>query len=253
MNWTYYRIEVRRLFRDKAGVFYTTVLPAFLYLVFGADPSYGDESVGSGNVSMLIMISMAAYGAATATTGVGGSTALEQLQGWGRQLGLTPMPDRGYIVVKAASALTMTAMPIALIYTIGAFTGARGPLWVWIAAAVITLIGAMTFALYGIDFGLALRSESAIQVAGGSLVVLGFLGNIFVPLSGAMLVVARFTPLYGYATLAKWPLTEGGEMDGAGGDIIDVPLWQPVTNVVFWTAMLAAASIWLVPRGRVRR
>ncbi len=253
MNWTYYRLEVRRLFRDKAGVFFTAVLPAFLYIVFGPAPDYGDEPLGSGNVSMMIMISMAAYGAVTATTGVGGSSALERLQGWGRQLGLTPLPDHSYIAVKAAAALTMAAVPVALIYGIGAVVGAEAPIGVWLVAAAVTLIGAMTFALYGVDIGLALRSESALQAAGGSLVVLAFLGNIFTPLSGAMLTFARFTPLYGYVALARWPLTNGEEMDGPGGALIEVPLWQPVANVVVWTAVLAVAALWLVPRSRTRQ
>ncbi len=253
MNWTYYRLEMRRLFRDRAGVFFIAVLPAFLYIVFGPTPSYADEPIGRGNVAMLIMIAMAAYGAVTATTGVGGATSLERVQGWSRQLGLTPMTDGSYVGVKAAAALTMATVPVALIYVIGVISGAEAPLWVWLSAAVITVIGAMTFALYGIDFGLALKSESALQAVGGSLVVLGFLGNIFVPLSGTMLTIARFTPLYGYVTLARWPLTGGLELSGQGGDTVQVEMWQPILNVIVWTGLLAAIAIWLVPRSRARQ
>ena len=39
--------------------------------------------------------------------------------------------------------------------------------------------------------------------------ILAFLGNIFFPLSGVMLTIAKFTPLYGYVALARYPLTEG--------------------------------------------
>ena len=46
------------------------------------------------------------------------------------------------------------------------------------------LVGAVVFALYGLCFGLLFRSETAVSAAGGSVVVLGFLGNIFFPLSG---------------------------------------------------------------------
>jgi len=33
-------------------------------------------------------------------------------------------------------------------------------------------------------------------------VLLAFLGNLFVPLSGAILDITRFTPVYGYSDLA---------------------------------------------------
>ena len=85
---TYARLDLRRQLRDRIGMFFIVGLPTFMYLVFGLG---SDEPVGSGNVAMYVMISMAAYGAVTATTGVAGSAAMEQVMGWGRQLGLTPM------------------------------------------------------------------------------------------------------------------------------------------------------------------
>ena len=41
------------------------------------------------------------------------------------------------------------------------------------------------------------------------IVVLAFLGNVFTPMSGFMLDLGRFTPLYGYVALARFPLTDG--------------------------------------------
>ena len=38
---------------------------------------------------------------------------------------------------------------------------------------------------------------------------MAFLGNVFTPMSGFMLDLGRFTPLYGYAALARFPLTDG--------------------------------------------
>ncbi|MEM9562099.1 MAG: ABC transporter permease [Actinomycetota bacterium] len=253
MNLTYYRLELRRLRRDYVTMFFTAGLPAFLYVIFGASPDYGDDPVRDGNVAMWIMIAMAGYGAVTATTGIGGMAAVERMQGWGRQLGLTPLSDGGYVRIKAATAITIAAIPIALVYTIGAFTGAEAPLSVWIISAAILLVGATTFALYGLSFGLAFRSEAAVSAASGSLVVLSFLGNIFIPVSGWQLTLAKFTPLYGYVSLARRALTGGATIDTDTGDLIDVPLWQPLTNVVVWTAILAVAAVILVGRGRARQ
>ena len=114
---TYARLDLRRQLRDRIGMFFVVGLPTFMYLVFGLG---SDEAVGSGNVAMYVMISMAAYGAVTATTSVAGSAAIEQVMGWGRQLGLTPMRPLAFVAAKAAVAMTVAAMPVALIFTIGA-------------------------------------------------------------------------------------------------------------------------------------
>lgn len=252
MNLTYYRLELRRLRRDYVTLFFTAGLPAFMYVIFGASPDYGDEPVRDGNVAMWVMIAMAGYGAVTATTGLGGSVAVERMQGWSRQLGLTPLTDKGYVTVKAAVSVTVAALPIAFVYAIGALTGASAPASVWLVSAAVLIGGATLFALYGLSFGLAFRSEAAVSAAGGSLVILSFLGNIFVPLSGWQLAVAKFTPLYGYVSLARRALTGGNTIDG-DGELIPVPLWQPVTNVVVWTAVLGVVATLLVSRGRARQ
>ncbi|MEM7275948.1 MAG: ABC transporter permease, partial [Actinomycetota bacterium] len=185
--------------------------------------------------------------------GIGGTAAIERMQGWGRQLGLTPLSDVGYVKVKSATALTIAAVPILLVYAIGAATGASAPLSVWLISAAVLLVGAVTFALYGLGFGLAFRSEAAVSGAAGSLVVLSFLGNIFIPLAGWQLTLAKFTPLYGYVSLARRALTGGATIDPDSGDLIDIPLWQPLTNVLVWTAVLAIATVFLVGRGRARQ
>ena len=252
MNTTYYRLELRRLRRDYVTLFFTAGLPAFMYVIFGASADYGDDPVRDGNVAMWVMIAMAGYGAVTATTGLGGMAAVERMQGWSRQLGLTPLTDSGYVWLKAAVSLTVAVVPISLVYTIGALTGASAPPSVWIVSAAVLIVGAGMFALYGLCFGLAFRSEAAVSAAGGSLVILSFLGNIFIPLSGWQLAVAKFTPLYGYVSLARRALTGGGTVDRDGG-LIDVPLWQPVTNVVLWTGLFAVVATLLVRRGRSRQ
>ena len=54
---TYARLDLRRQLRDKFGMFFIVGLPTFMFLVFGLGD---DERVGSGNVAMYVMISMAA-------------------------------------------------------------------------------------------------------------------------------------------------------------------------------------------------
>lgn len=252
MNATYTGIELRRVFRDYVSMFFIAVLPAFFYLIFGAAQDFSGQRAGNGNVAMYIMISMAAYGAVTATAGVGGIAAVERAQGWGRQLGLTPLRDHAYVAMKAVVAVVVAAVPVALIYALGVLTSAEGTALAWLLSALLVLAGASVFALYGLVVGLAFRTEAAVGAASGALVIMGFLGNIFVPLSGTMLAIARFTPLYGYAALARYPLTEG-TLPTTDGTLLQEPLWYAVVNVVAWLTVFALLATWLVRRGRDRQ
>lgn len=240
----YARLDLRRQLRDRIGMFFIVGLPSFMFLVFGLG---SDHAVGTGNAAMYVMISMAAYGAVTATTGVAGSAATEQVTGWGRQLGLTPMRPLGFVAAKAAVAMVVAAVPIALIFGIGAATGARGDGTDWALSAAIVWLGSALFAIYGLAACLAFRGPNAPGIASGMVVVLAFLGNVFTPMSGFMLDLGRLTPLYGYAALARFPLTEG-RLPSGGRD----PLWLPVANVLAWTVIFSLLAMWGVRRSRAR-
>ncbi|WP_076260139.1 ABC transporter permease [Intrasporangium flavum] len=248
MNATFTLLEMRRITRDWSAMFFTAGLPAFFYLIFGATVDAKGQDIGNGNVAMYVMISMAAYGAVTATTSIGGNAAVERVQGWGRQLGLTPLADSSYIAMKAVIAMTVAAVPVLITYLLGAATGARGSASAWAVSALLTLAGSAVFALYGLVIGTAFRSEASVGAAAGTLVIFAFLGNLFIPLSGALLTFAKFTPLYGYAALARYPLTEGYLPDGTQD-----PLWLPIANVVVWALVFGGLATWFVRRGRERQ
>lgn len=248
MNATYTLLEMRRITRNYVGLFFTAVLPAFFFLIFGATIDAKDMAIGNGNVAMYVMISMACYGAATATTSIGGQAALERMQGWGRQLGLTPLKDSSYVGMKALIAMVVAAIPILLTYVLGVFLGAKGSGTAWLLSAVACLLGAVVFAAFGILVGSAFNSEASIGAASGTLVIFAFLGNVFIPLSGMMLTIGRFTPLYGYAALARFPLTEGHLADGSFE-----PLWIPLVNVIAWAVIFGMLATWFVRRGRDRQ
>ena len=253
MNLTYTGIELQRVGRDYISMFFIAVLPAFMYIVFGAAMAWSDAPIGNGNAAMYTMISMAAFGAVTATVGVGGMAAVERMQGWGRQLGLTPMSDAQYVVTKAAVAFVIAIIPITLIYVLGYFTGATGSPAAWWLSALAVVVGAAIFSLYGLLFGLLFRSEAAVGAASGSLVIFAFLGNIFFPLSGAMLTVAQFTPLYGFVALARYPLTEGMMISTTGPPTQANDLWIPLINLVAWAIIFGVLTLLMVRRGRSRQ
>ncbi|GAA1977599.1 ABC transporter permease [Terrabacter lapilli] len=248
MNATFVLLDLRRITRNWSAMFFTAVLPTFFYVIFGATVDAKGADIGNGNVAMYVMITMAAYGAVLAATSVSANAAVERVQGWGRQLGLTPLADSAYIAGKALVAMTVAAVPVALTYALGVATGARGSASAWALSALLALVGSSVFAVYGLLVGTAFQSEASAGAASGSIVVFAFLGNLFVPLSGGLLAFAKFTPLYGYAALARYPLTEGWLTDGSRD-----PLWLPITNVVVWTLVFGALATYFVRRGRERQ
>ncbi|MCG3017453.1 hypothetical protein KZ288_27340, partial [Escherichia coli] len=75
---------------------------------------------------------------------------------------------------------------------------------IWAASYLITIGGSLIFACYGIGVGMVFKSESALGLAGGLMVFFAFFGNVFMPLEGMMLDIARFTPMYGYVALIRY-------------------------------------------------
>ena len=147
-------------------MFFIVVLPAFFYVIFGATQDARSEDAGNGNVAMFIMISMAAYGAATATTSIGGMAAVERMQGWGRQLGLTPLRDSASCSMKTLLAVTVGAVPICHLRPRHRHRR-RGNGRAWVLSGAARACGAMVWALYGLCVGLVFKSEAAVGAASG--------------------------------------------------------------------------------------
>src|SRR5699024_5505853 len=182
-----------------------------------------------------------------------GSAAVESSMGWGRQLNLTGLRQRHYIIGKILMALLMASSPIVIVYVASALSGARFDSFsLWLASAALCLIVAILFSLYCLSSALLFRSETAVSAASGFLVIFSFFGNLFIPLGGVLLSIAKFTPLYGPAMLARWPQTQGMliPLDGSAPDFES--LWLVLTNITAWTVILGLICL-LASRRRTAR
>ena len=252
---SYYRIDLIRTLRMITNLIFVIALPVLMFLIFGGMMPFGEyeHPSGLGNVAATIMVTMAMYGAITATTSISGMAAVEMQQGWGRQLGLTPFANGSYVAAKVGVALTIAMLPVFAVFLAGAITGAKVTnWWAWLLCAVLIIIGATVFALYGLAFGLLFRSESAVGAASGLLVILMFLGDAFVPLSGFLLDLAPFTPVWGVMKLAGWPITNGIHVM-TDGNQTEYALWQPIVNIVAWALVFGATCLWAARRQTHRR
>lgn len=246
---TFLRVELIRQLRNPYTFAFTLGMPVAMYLLFGANSEYADESAGHGNIAFYVMASMAAFGAAVAMTTASAFAASEVGQGWGRQIAMTPLSTAGYAAVKLAMGMTVAAFATLTVFVVGALTGARADdLWRWFAVAGIILLGGLMFGLFGLGVGLAFNSDSASSLASLAVTFFGFFGNAFMPLEGVMLDVAKFTPMYGYVSLVRWPITDGALVSG-GSDSI----WLVLINVAAYTLLFAGLTRFGALRARRRR
>src|SRR5215470_3589344 len=135
-NLTVLRLEVRRVLRNKRTLLMTIVLPVFFFLLFGVSQSYNNRTPGPaahGNVSAFIMVSMALYGAVLAATSGGAMVSIERLQGWSRQLRITPLSPVTYVIIKMLTALVLDGTAVAAVYLVGLITGKPSmPAYLWV-------------------------------------------------------------------------------------------------------------------------
>jgi len=236
VNATFIRYELRRRFNRQTTIF-TLLLPAVLYLaLFKTGPSH--VTLAHGNFAAWMMIGQAVYGAATAATSSAATISVERSAGWMRTIALSPLTPPGYLLVKVVCSVVMAGVPVVIVGALGAVTGAHADAQVWVTSLLVAWLGAAVFAALGIAMGLALKPDVVMHMPGLTMTGLAFLGGLFIPLSGTMLDIARFTPMYGVSTLARYALTDGYMFNGEHNSLMGA-----VVNVVAWFAGFSFMAI----------
>ncbi|AIE81967.1 hypothetical protein FB03_00255 [Actinotignum schaalii] len=260
MFFSYIRHELWRNLRMVDSLFFLIALPLVIFAVFGLASPGTDHHIPGGTVAAYMMVSLALYGAATGTSALVGAAAVEHDSGWGRHLALTGMRRTDYLLGKVLVSVIIASLPIIAVFTLGALTKSEfDSLYIWFASAGLCLVGSIPFAFFGLAVALALRSETAVSISSGVVVILAFLGNLFMPLSGAMMEVSRYTPFYGAGVLAHWPQNGNVVVTGAfmGPDSPEsIPTesfaWA-IGNVAVWTLIFAVLALLALRRSTVRR
>lgn len=235
-------LELRRMLRNRRTIVFTLILPAILTLSF-INQKNASGTVGSGNLSAYLLVSMAIYGSALTAAATGSMVAMERALGWSRQLRLTPLNPFAYILAKAIVALVAGALSIASVNIVGILTHkAHMPVSVWIGCMALVLVCTLTFAALGVFIGYIVPGENAMQILGPGLAILSFLGGIFIPLSAYttwVRDVAYWTPMYGVGTVARAPLTH------------ELP-WYAVVNAIVWFGLFVAGAAWRMSKDTAR-
>jgi ABC-2 type transport system permease protein len=256
INLTVLRIELRRLVRNRRTMIFALVLPVLLFLFVGTNKTYANDNAAGvvgqltpahANVSAYLMVSMALYGAALATTAGGAMVSIERAQGWSRQLRITPLSPTAYILIKAMVAMVLGLSAVLAVFIVGKLTGVPHMLpgfsYLWFVTAACVWVGALVFAALGLFIGYLLPSENVMQFLGLVMAAISFAGGLFYPLNHAAQIlqdIAKWSPMYGLNQLVHAPLLGGS---------IDI-MW--VVNAVAWFALFVTGAVWLFRRDTAR-
>jgi ABC-2 type transport system permease protein len=235
---------------------FALIVPVVVFLFVGTNKSYANDNAAAvvgqhtpahANVSAYLLVSMALYGAALATTAGGAMVSIERAQGWSRQLRITPLSPAAYIIIKAMVAMVLGLTSVLAVYIVGRITGVphmlSGYTYLWFVTAACVWIGALVFAALGLFIGYLLPSENVMQFLGLVMAAISFGGGLFYPLNQAakpLQDIAKWTPMYGLNQLVHAPLLGGS---------IDI-MW--VVNAVAWLAIFVTGAVLLFRRDTAR-
>src|SRR5581483_6972279 len=96
------------------------------------------------------MTGLLAFGVMAAILSGGARIAAERTIGWNRQMRLTPLSTRTYLVVKLAIGYATAVAVIVLMYVSGISLGVRLPATTWLEMTALILLALTPFAGLGI-------------------------------------------------------------------------------------------------------
>ncbi|MGP3959167.1 ABC transporter permease [Nonomuraea sp. 3N208] len=232
---SYLGLEMRRGFRNPAGLILLTAFPVALYLLWTKVLNVVPQGQ-HGDFAAVTMVSMATYGSMGGALFIGGAIALERGKGWARQLAVTPLPAHGYVVAKLISGATGVLPSIVVVLAAGALVaGVRLPLWTWPALVLLIWVGVMPFAALGIAFGYTLKGQAANLAMMAVYFGLSILGGLWLPVQlmpEGMRVLAEYSPAYQAGSLG-WRALAG-----------EWPTGTAIGVLAAWTLLFAALAVW---------
>jgi ABC-2 type transport system permease protein len=235
MTLNYTVVSTRATFRNTQFVLFTLALPLILYLLFNS--LYGKQDSGTGiSVSAYLMVSMASYGALGAAINSGARIAIERQAGWNRQLRLTALSGRGYMVSRSIVSLLVALPAIVLVFLAGRIIGKVSlPIGTWLLAGVAVWLALIPFAVIGLVIGFVASFEAVQPLSVLVFLAMSILGGLWFPveqLPGFLQHLAKGLPSYWVGEIGR---------DMVGG--VALPLGG-IGVLAAWTVVMAAIGVW---------
>ncbi|MBE4741011.1 MULTISPECIES: ABC transporter permease [Streptomyces] len=203
------KLELARALRNRKSMFFTVLYPSLLFLLIAGSASGTDELGDTGlTLPTYMMVSMASFGALTAVLmGNSERIAKERESGWVRQLRLTTLPGRGYVLAKTASAAVVSLPAIVVVFVVAAVVkDVRLDAWQWLALTGAIWAGSLVFAALGVALGYLASGDAVRPITMIVYFGLSMLGGLWMPTTTFpdwLQSVARWVPTHAYAALGQ--------------------------------------------------
>ncbi|ALG06117.1 hypothetical protein [Kibdelosporangium phytohabitans] len=207
----YTKFEVLRTLHNVRYLVFVVLMPVVFEIIWGKQ--------GTG-----VTAAMAVYAATGAgLLGSGNTIAEDRGSGWLRQLRVTPLSDRAWLVGKIVQGVLTVIPGVLLVSVVGAITTTvqRWPLLV-----AVTVAGSLPFVLVGVFAGTLFRGKTAVMALSVVFFALMFVGGV---IGGE--TIWSLAPTHSLMTL------------GAGALGIQPFDAVPMLNLGAWTVVAAAAVL----------
>ncbi|RSS78684.1 ABC transporter permease [Streptomyces sp. WAC06614] len=233
------RLEVSRTMRNKKFLFFSVLYPSALFLMLGGTLDGTTKVMGTElTMPAFYMVAMASFGALTAVLmGNSERIAKERESGWVRQLRLTALPGRGYVLAKTASAAVISLPSIVVVFAVAAAAkGVRFEAWQWAALTGSIWAGSLVFAALGVALGYLASGDTARPVTMIVYFGMSILGGLWMPTAVYpqwLQNIAEWLPTHAYAGL------------GQSIELGNAPRLTDVALLAGYFVVFAGAAAWL--------
>ncbi|MFI5802432.1 ABC transporter permease [Streptomyces sp. NPDC051561] len=231
-------LEIRRSLRNKKFLFFSIIYPSALFLMIAGPQGNGKVPHTDLSMGAFYVVAMASFGALTAVLmGNSERIAKEREKGWTRQLRLTTLPGRGYVLAKIAGAAVVTLPSIVIVFVVGSLTkDVHLGAWRWIALTAVIWIGSLCFAALGVALGYLVSGDAVRPVTMIIYFGLSILGGLWMPATVYpqwLQDIAQWLPTHAYA--------------GLGQSVVlgSAPTAQDVLTLAGYFVLFAAGAAWL--------
>ncbi|GHG96007.1 ABC transporter permease [Streptomyces lanatus] len=203
------RLELTRALRNRKFLFFSVLYPSLLFLLIAGSADSTSKVDGTGlTLPTYMMVSMASFGALTAVLmGNSERIAKERESGWVRQLRLTTLPGRGYVLAKTASAAVVSLPSIVIVFAVAAVVkDVRLDAWQWLALTGAIWAGSLVFAALGVALGYLASGDAVRPITMITYFGLSILGGLWMPTTSFpswLQDIAKWVPTHAYAALGQ--------------------------------------------------
>ncbi|MFB7459320.1 MULTISPECIES: ABC transporter permease [unclassified Streptomyces] len=233
------RLELTRALRNRKFLFFSVLYPSILFLIIAGKADGVTKVDGTGlTVPTYMMVSMASFGALTAVLmGNSERIAKERESGWVRQLRLTSLPGRGYVLAKTAGAAVVSLPSIVVVFVVAAAVKqVRLEAWQWLALTGAIWAGSLVFAALGVAIGYLASGDAVRPITMIIYFGLSMLGGLWMPSTTFprwLQNIAEWLPTHAYAAL------------GRAIEESQAPHAKDLAILVVFFALFAGGAAWL--------